>query len=288
MSTLSQFFDAAGMVEDGPPGNLRVFASTTPSTAPSTTIPANVEYIVYAVLGGGGGGSSAIKFQSAPISPASLPSAIAGGAGGGFSYNEGPVTGPFSASVTIGAGGVGATPSPNGSINSGSPGGTSFISGIPLGTISATGGGGGPGSGGSGSGGLFNSSGAPSSSAFDDGSRPGGGAGGKLGSSTGQGMTAGNIFNSNNDYIAQFNNLGQYSHVLTFFSPAASSFGQGSNGGGITFQSSVPTPPPGGRGAGGGGGRSTEPAPYIPSQPPASPGGSGGPGFAAIEFWNKV
>jgi hypothetical protein len=57
-----------------------------------------------------------------------------GGGGGGFSYKEGPVTGPFTAAFVIGAGGIG-TPAPTVA-----PGGQSEVTGVPLGTITANGG----------------------------------------------------------------------------------------------------------------------------------------------------
>jgi len=276
MSTLSQFFSSTGSVKAGPPGNLRFFTSSTPST----TIPANVEYIAYAVLGGGGGGPGGRRYPFTPT-PSPVPISAAEGSGGGFSYNEGPVTGPFSASVTVGAGGTGGGLSFSPSPLPGAAGGTSSISGIPLGTISATGGGAGAGSGGSGSGGLFNSSGAPGTSPLVALTGFAGGAGGIFGPTTDYTMAV-TYFNTEDRFLAQFTDNGNYSHMKTFFAPtifSASGFG---SGGGSRYNNPGNTPgTPGGFGGGGGQGASAR-------RPQAGgEGGNGGPGFAAIEFWNK-
>jgi len=119
MSTLSQFFGTGGAGATASTGKgigsvFRIF-----NTTGSMTVPSDVAYVSYGVIGGGGNG-----FSGGPNGA---------GSGAGFSYQEGAQTSPTPLTVcaTVGAGGTSPI---------GASGGTSCISGFPLATICATGG----------------------------------------------------------------------------------------------------------------------------------------------------
>lgn len=173
MSTLSQFFGSGGAGATASTGKgigsvFRIF-----TTNGSLTVPSDVAYVSYGVIGGGSIGCSGGPDPS--------------GSGGGFSYQEGAQTSPTPLTIcaTVGSGGGLFNPASTGL---GCPGGTSCISGFPLATICATGGctsgppliGAGPG--GAGSGGMINTCGGIGADA-----RGGGGGAGGLFSPGGNG-----------------------------------------------------------------------------------------------------
>lgn len=166
MSTLSSFF---GNVSGGSGSVLTIFSNTG-----SLTVPNTVRKMSYAVIGAGGGGGGCNDTNGCSACCYS-----AGGGGGGFSYLDGCVTcsSSFSVCAIVGAYGYGG----NGVCGQG---GSSCITGICLGVICATGGGGQLMSGtpGCGYGGSINSIGGCSrNSGAQPTSYAGGGAGGLYG-----------------------------------------------------------------------------------------------------------
>lgn len=136
MSTLSQFFGGGGGGALSAGSEVKYFFESD-----TITIPSNVDYVAYAVMGGGGEG-------------------IGGGSGGGFSWRDGNITcdTDFTVCAVVGSGGS-----------------ASCITGLCTGVISATGGGG-ENSPGVGSGGTINTCGG--SGGGDGNTGAGGGAGG--------------------------------------------------------------------------------------------------------------